>query len=112
MACFLDLPEELIFRTITFIPPEDFENCAQSCSRLHSVASSALEKHRLLIGQYSSMKHRGGRTISNTLKEVLVNPETGRYTLNISLNYMGDTQESFNLQYKTEDLEVYFSQQG
>ena len=54
------------------------------------------------------MKHRGGRTISKTLKEVLVNPETGRYTLNISLNYMGDTQESFNLQYKTEDLEFFF----
>lgn len=77
MARFLDLPDQLILGTITFIPPEDLESYAQSCLRLHSVAGSAVKKHRLLIRQYSTMMNRGSHTISKTLKEVLVNPKIG-----------------------------------
>ncbi len=107
MARFLDFPDELILGVISFIPPEDLENFAQTCSRVHSVAGPALEKHRLRIRQYSTLKNKGFRTIAKTLKEVLVNPEIGRYIWNVSLDYIGGSQRNLNPKYSAEDLELF-----
>ena len=107
MVSFRNLPEELILGVVTFIPPEDLENFAQTCPRVRSVAGSALEKHWLLIRHYSTMENEGGRTISKILKEILVNPEIGWYIRNVSLDYTGGNQRNFNPKYGAEDLELF-----
>ena len=105
MVPFRDFPGEMILRIITFILPEDLENFAQSCQRFRRLAQSALRRHRLLIRQHHTTKNEGGRTISKILKEVLVNPEIGRYIRDLSLNYIAGRNS--NHKYSAEDLELF-----
>ena len=101
------LPEDLILGVIAFIVPEDLEDFAQNCQRTHSVAGSALEKHGQLIRHYSSLKRTESRTMSKTIKEVLVNPLIGRYIRNVGITYVGGNQRDFNPKYSVEDLEAF-----
>ena len=108
MARFPDIPAEIILTIIAFVQLEDLENFAQSCQRLQSIASSALKKHRLLIRQYSTIKDVEAHTISKTLKQVLINPQTGRYIRNITLNHVRDPKWfSYNAGYGAEDLQLF-----
>ena len=104
MVPFCAFPGELILKVITFILPEDLENFAQSCQRFHSLADTALQKHRLLIRQHHTAKNVGGRTIAKILKEVLVNPVIGRYIRDLSLNYIASGS---NHKYSAEDVELF-----
>lgn len=108
MARFSDIPAELILDIIAFVQLEDLENFAQSCQRCQIIASPALKKHRLLIRQYSTIKDVEARTISKTLKQVLMNPQTGRYIRNITLNHVRDPKWfSYNAGYSVEDLQLF-----
>ena len=109
MVPFRDFPRELILTVIPFILPEDLENFAQSCQRFRSLADSALQKHRLLIRQHHTTKIEGGRRISKILKEVLVNPEIGRYIRDLSLNYILSSTSNHKFlhhKYSAEDLDL------
>ena len=105
MLPFRHFPGEIILTVITFILPEDLENFAQSCRRFRSLADSALQRHRLLISQHTTTKNEEGRSLSKILKEVLVNPEIGRYIRDLSLDRIAG--RNWNHKYSAEDIELF-----
>ena len=49
MACFADLPNELVLEVLEMVLPEDLENFVQMSKHVFLIARPVLESHRQLI---------------------------------------------------------------
>ena len=56
MATFDDLPNELVCEVLEAIWPQDLENFAQICIRVHASSKPLLVEHRKLIREYSTSR--------------------------------------------------------
>ena len=95
MACFSDLPNEIIHQILGFVELEDLENIAQLSRNIFVLSTPFLQEHKALVRQYDVLNSRGSPSeardgimsgsIPRLLKDVLLNPCLGGYVRKVEI---------------------------
>ena len=92
MTFFLNLPNELIHEVLEAVLPEDLENFAGVCSRIHELSEPLLVKHRELIRKYCFTRGDNSEGdwnfIVDTLRKVQTDPRIGHYVKKLDICLM------------------------
>ncbi len=110
MACFQDLPNELLCQLLKIIMPEDLGNFAQINKHLQLLSQPLLINHRRLVRKYSNSIRNGRGWIADTLRETLNNPYIGQYFRRLRIdNVVAIGVTNFDWAHSAKDQELFVS---